>query len=89
MVDYQSVKAYFKTNNLFYYTYYPKLEEPIKAVIRHCLQILLQRIPKGLVDLGFDVISVKQMPTVRKSTEGTTHITLPLFLDDDKVPRLL
>jgi hypothetical protein len=33
MVDYQSVKGHFEANNLSYYTFYPKSERPIKAVI--------------------------------------------------------
>jgi hypothetical protein len=33
-----------------------------------------------LVDLGFEVISVRQMSTARRSPEGTTSITPPLFL---------
>jgi hypothetical protein len=37
-------------------------------------------IAEGLGDIGFDVISVKQMSTVRRSPEGPTNITLPLFL---------
>jgi hypothetical protein len=32
IVDYQSVKYYFKSNNLSYYTFYPKSENPINAV---------------------------------------------------------
>jgi hypothetical protein len=34
-VDYQSVKGHFEANNLSYNTFYPKPENPIKAVIRH------------------------------------------------------
>jgi hypothetical protein len=32
------------------------------------------------VDIGFDVISVRQMSTTRRSPDGSTNITLPLFL---------
>jgi hypothetical protein len=32
------------------------------------------------VDLRFDVISVKQMSTAGRSSEGTPHLPLPLFL---------
>jgi hypothetical protein len=32
--DYQSVKGHFEANNLFYHTFYPKSERPIKAVIQ-------------------------------------------------------
>jgi hypothetical protein len=73
-MDYQSVKARFETN-------YPKSEKPIKTVIRHLpVNTPAEDIAEGLVDLGFDVISVKQMSTARRSPEGTSHITLPLFL---------
>jgi hypothetical protein len=34
MADIQSVKLYFDANNLSYYTFYPKSEKPMKAVIR-------------------------------------------------------
>jgi hypothetical protein len=33
MVDYQSVKGHFESNNLSYYAFYSKSERPIKAVI--------------------------------------------------------
>jgi hypothetical protein len=42
--------------------------------------VATEDIHNGLVELGFDVISVKQMSTARRSPEGTTSITLPLFL---------
>jgi hypothetical protein len=81
MVDYQSVKTYFQSNNVFYYTFYPKSEKPFKAVVRHLpSNTPADGIAKGLVDLGFDVFSVKQMSTARRCSEGTTHITLPLLL---------
>jgi hypothetical protein len=68
MVDYQSVKAHFETNNLSYYTFYPKSQKPIKAVICHLPQNTpAEDIHDGLVDLSFDVISVKQMSTTRQS----------------------
>jgi hypothetical protein len=35
MVDYQVVKSYFDKNSLSCYTFYPKSEKPIKAVLRH------------------------------------------------------
>jgi hypothetical protein len=81
MVDYQSVQTYFESKNLSYYTFYPKSEKANKAVIRHLpVNTHAEDITEGLVDLGFGVISVKQMSTARRSSEGTTHITLPLFL---------
>jgi hypothetical protein len=81
MVDYQSVKGHFEANNLLYYTFYPKSERPIKAAIRYLpLNTPARDIAEGLIDLGFEVISVRQMSTASRSPEGTTSITLPLFL---------
>jgi hypothetical protein len=81
MVDYQAVKSYFDKNSLSYYTFYPKSEKSIKAVLRHLRNNTpAQDISDGLVDLGFDVISVKQMSSARRSPDGSKPITLPLFL---------
>jgi hypothetical protein len=81
MMDYQSVKTYFESKNLPYYIFYPKSEKPIKAVISHLpINTPAEDIAEGPVDLGFDVISVKQVTTAHRSLEGTIHITLPLFL---------
>jgi hypothetical protein len=35
VVDFLGVKSHFETNNLSYFIFYPKSENPIKAVIRH------------------------------------------------------
>jgi hypothetical protein len=35
MADFQSIKSYFDNQSLQYYTFFPKSENPIKAVIRH------------------------------------------------------
>jgi hypothetical protein len=73
MVDYQSVKSNFETNNLSYYIFYLKSQKPIKAVISHLPQNTpVEDIAEGLVDLGSDVISVKQMSVARRSPKGTT-----------------
>jgi hypothetical protein len=71
------VKAHFETNNLSYYTFYPKSQKPVKAVICHLLQNTpAEDIQDGLLDLGFDVMSIAHW-----SAEGTTSITLPLLLE--------
>jgi hypothetical protein len=82
MADFSAIKAYLEKNNLSFFTFFPKSEKPIKAVIRHLPQNTpAEDISDGLVSLGFDVISVKQMTTTRRSaTEGTTTNNLPLFL---------
>jgi hypothetical protein len=63
-----TVKSHFEKNNLSYLTIYPKSEKPIKAVIRHLPQNTpAEDICDGLMSLGFNVISVKQMTTTRRS----------------------
>jgi hypothetical protein len=82
MADFQSVKSHFDTNNLSYYSFYPKFQKPMKAVIRHLPHnTAAEDISDGLVSLGFDVISVKQMTVTRWSPpEGSKTINLPIFL---------
>jgi hypothetical protein len=42
------------------FTFYPKADKPIKAVIRHLpINTPAEDIVEGLVDIGFDVISVR------------------------------
>jgi hypothetical protein len=68
LADFQSVKSHFDSQNLSYYTFFPKSEKPIKAVIRHLPHNTpAEDISNGLVSLGFDVISVKQMTATRRS----------------------
>jgi hypothetical protein len=54
----------------------------MKAVIRHLPHNTpAEDISDGLVSLGFDVISVKQMTATRQlPSDGSTTINLPLFL---------
>jgi hypothetical protein len=82
MADFSAIKSHFDTQNLQYFTYYPKIQKPIKAVIRHLpSNTPAEDLSDGLADLGYDVISVKQMSTTRRSTtEGPSSINLPLFL---------
>jgi hypothetical protein len=82
MADFLAVKSHFEGNNLFFYTFIPKSEKPIKAVIRHLpLNNPAEYICDGLVSLGFDVVSVKQMTATRRSPpEVSKIINLPLFI---------
>jgi hypothetical protein len=82
MGDYSAVRTHLESTNLNYFTFYPKSQKPIKAVIRHLpISTPAEDISDGLVGLGFDVISVKQMSSTRRSSaEGSTHVNLPLFL---------
>jgi hypothetical protein len=77
MADFQSVKSNFDSQNLSYYSFFPKSEKPIKAVIRH----LPLNNPAEDISDGFDVVSIKQMTaTGRSPPEESKTINLPLFL---------
>jgi hypothetical protein len=81
MADFSAIQTFLGTSTLSY-TFLPKSEKPIKAVIRHLPKTTpAEDISDGLVSLSFDVISVKQMTTTRRTpSEGTSTINLPLFL---------
>jgi hypothetical protein len=79
MEDFEAVKSHFSNNNLSYYSFYPRFQKPIKAVTRHLPpNTPVENISDGLVNRGFDVISVKQMTTTRRSP---TEVTLITFLN--------
>jgi hypothetical protein len=72
MADFSAIRKHLEKNNLPYFTFFPKSENPIKAVICHLpTNTPVQYISEGLVDLGFDIINVKQMSANRQSpSEG-------------------
>jgi hypothetical protein len=82
MADFSAVRSHLEYHNVAYFTFYPKSQKPIKAVICHLpLNTPAEDISDGLVNLGFDVTSVKQMTTTSQSpSEGTTTKNLPHFL---------
>jgi hypothetical protein len=81
MVDFESVKSHFDSQNLSYYSFFPKSEKPIKAVIRHLPHnTLAEDTSDALVSLGFNVVSVKQMSHPSVTSEVPQIINLPLFL---------
>jgi hypothetical protein len=62
MTDFSAIRSHLESKSLHYYTFHPKSQKPIKAVIQHLpLNTTAEDISDGLVTLGFDVISVKQM----------------------------
>jgi hypothetical protein len=64
MADLSTTRTHFESSNLPYFNFYPKSLKPVKAVIQHLpVSTPAEDISDGLVDLGFDVISVKQMST--------------------------
>jgi hypothetical protein len=82
LADFAAVKSHLEANNLPYFTFYPKYVKPFKAVIRHLpMNTPAADILEGLMELSFDIISVKQMTSTRRSqSEKTPTRNLPLFL---------
>jgi hypothetical protein len=64
IADCSTTRAHFDSNNLPNFTFYPKSQKPMKAVIRNLPYTTpAEDISDGLVNTGLDVISVKQMST--------------------------
>jgi vacuolar-type H+-ATPase subunit I/STV1 len=82
MTDISAIRKYLEQNNLSYFTLFPKSKKPIKAVERYLpANTPAQDISEWVVDLDFDIISVKQMSTSRRSkSEGSIPQQLSLFL---------
>jgi hypothetical protein len=83
MADFEAVKSHLSCNNLSYFSFFPKSQKPIKAVIRHLPpDTPAWDICEVLMNLGLDVLSVKQMTTTRRSSpnETATIRNLTLFL---------
>jgi hypothetical protein len=93
MTDFDAVKSYFSNQNLSYYSFFPKSQKPIKAVLRHLpINTPAKDISDALVTLGFDVVSVKQMTTSRRSpSQEAASRNLPLVPhhppEDGKISR--
>jgi hypothetical protein len=87
LANFLTIHSHFESSNLPYITFYPKSQRPIKAVIGHLpFTTPAEDISDGLVVLGSDVISAKQMSATHRSPEGGTYtLNLPLFLKT--VPR--
>jgi hypothetical protein len=69
-------------DNLQYFTFSPDSEKPIMAVIRLLPPDMpAEDISSSLEDLGFNVISVRQLTTNQRAPSRQTYVeTLPLFL---------
>jgi hypothetical protein len=75
MSDYSVIQTYVDSQSLNYFTLYAKSEKPIKAVIRHLpADTPAKDISNGLDDLGYDVLSVKQMTTTRSSEDERMQV---------------
>jgi hypothetical protein len=79
MADFSAIRKFLEKHNLSYFTFFPKSEKPVKAVIRQLPQNTpAEDISDGLMGLGFDVINVRQVTATRRTPpEGTHIINLP------------
>jgi hypothetical protein len=81
LADFTASRSTLATHNLSYFTSYPKSLKPIKALVCHLpISTPAENISDGLVSLGFDIISIRQVSTTHGSPEGTATKDLPLFL---------
>jgi hypothetical protein len=82
MEGYKRLTEYFESNGLRFFNFHPKSVKPLKAVIRYLLSHTpAEDISKGLEKLGFGIVSVKQLTTMRPSPQGgNQQVTLLLFL---------
>jgi hypothetical protein len=60
MADFSAIKSHFDDQRVFDFTFYPKLQKSLNAVINLPHSTPAEDIYDGLMTLGFDVISVKQ-----------------------------
>jgi hypothetical protein len=60
MADFPAICSHFESNNLLYFSFYPKSHKPIKGVTWHLpFSTPAEDASDGLVNLGFDIISIK------------------------------
>jgi hypothetical protein len=75
LADYSAITHHLQQNSLYFYTFLPKSEKPIMAVIRHLPgDTLAEDISNELVALGFSVVSFRQMKANRQLLQGGTQI---------------
>jgi hypothetical protein len=81
MVDYSAMKSHLENNNLLYFTFSQKSVKPIKVAIRHLPPHKpMADISNSFQDLGFNVISVRQLTTNQKPPNEQTHLeNIPLL----------
>jgi hypothetical protein len=80
MEDYASLKSHLELNETHYYTFHPKAEKSIKAVIRHLPgETAAEDIATELLALEHKVYNVCQMTTTRPQPERG-HQTQALLL---------
>jgi hypothetical protein len=82
LADFAAVKSNLETQNLPCFTFYIKPLKAIKVIIHHLpVNTPVEDTSDELMGLGFNIFSVKQISSIRRSpSEGTPTKNLPLFL---------
>jgi hypothetical protein len=82
MADYSAMKSYLEKNNLYYFTFSPNSEKPIKAIIHHIPpDTPAENISSSLEELAFNIINMRQMTATQRAPDQQIHLEpLPLFL---------
>jgi acyl-CoA synthetase (NDP forming) len=82
MAGYKTIQNLLSQKGLPFFTFYTKGNKPVKAVMKHLPNnTSSEDITVALQELGYEVISVKQITAKRPSPEnGVTLVPLPLFL---------
>jgi hypothetical protein len=80
MADFSAIKTFFKNEKLAYFTFHPKSLKPISADTPAAT--LYEALRELGFEIGFEIISVKQMSSNRRAPleGGSKSINLPLFL---------
>jgi len=83
MVDNKAILSYLSDNRIHHFTFHPQFDKNIKADIHH-LRIIntsSQDTILAFQDMGYDIISVKQMTIKSFSPDDLINtISLPIFL---------
>jgi hypothetical protein len=80
MADYKTIRNLLSQKGLLFFTFYTKGDKPVKSVIGYLPnKSSSEDITWALQELGYEVISDKQMTAKRPSPEGdVTLVSLPL-----------
>jgi len=70
MTDYKAILFYLSEQNFHHFTFHPQSDKPIKPVSHLPVNICTQDIVLDLQELGYDVISVKQMTNICLLLDG-------------------
>jgi hypothetical protein len=61
MANYLTIKFYFHSENISIYTSFTKSQKTVKAITRYLLSNMPAEICEALMELNFDITSIKQI----------------------------